>query len=89
MTNPQIDVTHYDLSGIVHKGRPLGNEVVVRAGNRGKKRVVPPAGKRYAFDRQLWDREVTVYVSPTGRSVRVYVDGAEIKKKPRPRHLDG
>jgi hypothetical protein len=55
-------------------------EVIVRAGNRGVERIVPPAGDLWAFDRPLWEREVMVYVSPTGRSVRVFVDGIEIPR---------
>ena len=49
------------------------------AGNRGTERVVPPAGEDYAYDRIKWGRHVQVSVSPTGRSVRVFVDGVEIK----------
>lgn len=40
--------------------------------------VVPPAGEDYAFDIQHYRREVEVYVSPTGRSVRVWIDGNEV-----------
>jgi len=41
-------------------------------------RVVPPAGEDHAFDVQHFRRSIEVYVSPTGRSVRVWVDGVEI-----------
>lgn len=41
--------------------------------------IVPPAGDEYAFDVQHYKRHVEVYVSPTGRSVRVFVDGQEVK----------
>lgn len=54
--------------------------VTINAGHRGTERVVPPAGEAWAFERDVWDREVGVYVSPTGRSVRVFVDGVEIGK---------
>lgn len=54
--------------------------VIVEAGNRGTERIVPPAGERHAFTRQKWARRVEVYVSPTGRSVRVHVDGEEVKR---------
>lgn len=37
-------------------------------------RIVPPAGEDYAFDRDV----VEVYASPTGRSIRLFVDGAEV-----------
>ncbi len=53
--------------------------VIVRAGRRGVTHIVPPAGEKYAFDRQEWARRVEVSVSPTGRSVRVWVDGQEIR----------
>lgn len=53
-------------------------QITVRAGRRGVERIVPPAGDDHAFEVERWGREVTVYVSPTGRSVRVWVDGAEV-----------
>ena len=43
-------------------------------------RIVPPAGEAHAFDVQHYRRNVEVYVSPTGRSVRVWVDGVEVKR---------
>ena len=52
----------------------------VWAGNDGQERIVPPAGEEYAFTRTKWRRHVQVYVSPTGRSVRVFVDGEEVKR---------
>jgi hypothetical protein len=52
--------------------------VEIRAGWRGMRRIVPPAGEDYAYDSPQWARRVTVHVSPTGRSVRVFVDGREI-----------
>lgn len=73
----QIDVARFDLSDLVGPG---ALSVKVLAGNRGKERVVPPAGVRHAFERQRWARSVEVYVSPTGRSVRVFVDGVEIPR---------
>lgn len=71
MRLPAFDVSHYEHEGyrVLH----------VRAGNEGTKRIVPPAGERYAFDSQQWTRRVEVSVSPTGRSVRVWVDGQEVK----------
>jgi hypothetical protein len=55
-------------------------EVVhIRAGRRGKQRIVPPAGEDFAFDVDRWARRVEVQVSPTGRSVRVFVDGKEVE----------
>lgn len=60
-------------------GRGTYRTLDVKAGRRGIERVVPPAGEAYAFDRLLWARHVQVTVSPSGRSVRVYVDGQEVK----------
>lgn len=41
--------------------------------------IVPPAGEDYAFDFQHHRRDVEISVSPTGRSVRIWVDGKEIR----------
>lgn len=82
---------HLDVEYCVYNFRPDdksalakrangGRAVEIRAGRRQVERTVPPAGEDYAFDYQHWERCVTVYVSPTGRSVRVFVDGKEIKK---------
>lgn len=54
--------------------------LTVRAGYRGRDRVVPPAGEEYAFELDRWARTVEVTVSPTGRSVRVWVDGEEVRR---------
>lgn len=72
-TVPQIEISHVYLLD-------MGRVVHIDAGNRGTERIVPPAGEKYAFERKLWGRSVEVYVSPTGRSVRVFVDGREVKK---------
>lgn len=62
--------------------------VEVRAGPLPSKRIVPPAGEAHAFDVPQWKRRVVVASSPTGRSVRVWVDGVEIAalnpKEPTP-----
>lgn len=71
---PAIEVDHYERDGYV-----VAN---IGAGNDGTTRVVPPAGEAYAWDRQEWRRRVSISVSPTGRSVRVWVDGVEVP----PRH---
>lgn len=55
-------------------------ELFVCAGYRGTTRVVPPAGEDYAFTVTEWARRVAVHVSPTGRSVRVWVDGTEVAR---------
>ena len=43
-------------------------------------RIVPPAGEAFAFDVQHYRRSVEISVSPTGRSVRVWVDGREVEQ---------
>ena len=75
-----LDVTYavYNNDGSALGKRLNGaRSLIIRAGRRKVRHVVPPAGDDYAFDVQEWEREVTVYVSPTGRSVRVWVDGKE------------
>lgn len=67
-----VEVTTYDLEG--------SDIVKVRCGKKRVERIVPPAGERYAFNRDQWDHEVEVYVSPKGKSVRVYVDGVEVRR---------
>lgn len=42
-------------------------------------RIVPPAGEEHAFDVQHFRRRIQVSVSPTGRSVQIYVDGQPVK----------
>ena len=41
--------------------------------------IVPPAGEDHAFFFQHYKRQVEIGVSPTGRSVRIWVDGEEIR----------
>ena len=74
MTAPLIDIDHWSHGGAW--------SAKVYAGPLPPKRVVPPAGEDYAFDVAQWNRRVNVYVSPTGRSARVWVDGVEIKPLP-------
>ena len=74
MSAPLIEIDHW--------GREGAWGLTVTAGPLPPKRVVPPAGEDYAFDVVQWKRRVGVYVSPTGRSVRVWVDGVEIKPLP-------
>lgn len=50
----------------------------VRAGRKKVKRVVPPAGEDYAFDREDWPVDVEITVSPTGRGVQVHVNGERV-----------
>jgi hypothetical protein len=68
---PQIEIGTAEYRGY--------SEVELRAGRREVERVVPPAGEAYAFYVQRWAKRVTVCVSPAGRSVRVWIDGVEIK----------
>lgn len=71
MTDRQWDVSAASYQGYV--------QIDVKGGNKGVERIVPPAGEDYAYDLQKWSRRVSVTVSPTGRSVRVFVDGNEIR----------
>jgi hypothetical protein len=66
----------FDMTLFTLDGRKI---LLVNAGDRGTEEVVPPAGPAYAFTRHKWARKVEVSVSPTGRSVRVWVDGKEVK----------
>jgi hypothetical protein len=50
-------------------------QLELKAGNRG---VSVREGYGEDFEVREWARSVTVYVSPTGRSVRVWVDGREV-----------
>lgn len=73
MRKIEVERMSYDMGSGAYHG------VVVKAGFRGVERIVPPAGEKYAFDVDKWARRVEVYVSPAGRSVRVYVDGEEVR----------
>jgi len=53
--------------------------VIVKAGRHTVKRIVPPAGEANAFDVTRWEHTIEVSVSPTGRSVRVFVNDEEFK----------
>lgn len=65
-----IEVDHFELDGYAH--------LIVRCGTKKTVLVVPPAGEKYAFDRDVWSHRVDVAVSPTGRSVQVFVDGERV-----------
>jgi len=76
-----VSAEHFDLR--IHRWQPDERRgdyytIVVRAGVSRTEHVVPPAGEEYAFDRQVWPHEVQVQVSPTGRSVQVFVDGEKV-----------
>ena len=72
--NDAIDVRCARFS---HRGGMYEN-VTVRAGIPNVVHVVPPSGEKYAFDRVDYPHEVQITVSPTGRSVQVYVDGKRV-----------
>lgn len=55
------------------------HQVVVSAGTCTTERIVPPAGGDHAFDVTRWSNRVEVCVSPTGRSVQVFVNGRKIR----------
>jgi hypothetical protein len=75
----EVDTWRYVDDGSWAGGRfHRASGLEIRAGNRGVHRVVPPAGEAHAYERQEWARRISVYVSPTGRSVRVWVDGREV-----------
>lgn len=67
----------YEISEVGYEGY---RQVAINAGPLGYERIVPPAGEDYAFDVARWKRRVEVVVSPTGRSVRVFVDGVEVRR---------
>lgn len=70
----RADQFHYDHRGIYQLA-------TVRAGIPTIERIVPPAGEEYAFERADYPLEIQVCVSPTGRSVRLHVNGVKIDWK--------
>jgi hypothetical protein len=70
------DFPFYDIDLLCIEGY---RNIRVRAGRPHTERIVPPAGEDFAFEVQRWGHEVLVCVSPTGRSVRVWLDGVEMK----------
>lgn len=61
-----------------------GTEVFcLKAGPLPSERIVPPAGEEHAFDVERWQWDIEVYRSPKGRSIRVFVNGAEIPTEQR------
>lgn len=77
---------HYDVTVASWDFR---RAIKVRAGRCRVEHVVPPAGEHFAFDRMDWDHEVEVYVSPTGSSVRVFIDHEEVDMASFPRRGSG
>jgi hypothetical protein len=72
---PESRVTKFRFRGY--------QQVTVHAGRHHTEHVVPCAGEEYAFDREWSDHTITISVSPTGRSVRVWIDGEEFKRAER------
>lgn len=67
---PAIDISYYE-----HEGYFVAH---LRCAYLGVERIVPPAGEEYAYTVDRWRKRVEVAVSPTGRSVRVWVDGVQV-----------
>lgn len=82
--HPSDDQLDVELCRFHADGSALGEridgaaQVRIRAGRRPDIRWRTPAGT--VIETRAWARDVTVYVSPTGRSVRVWVDGQEIPR---------
>jgi hypothetical protein len=64
----------FDVRCFTFKGY---TELAIGAGKRTTERIVPPAGEDHAFEVDKWTRSITISISPTGRSVRVWIDGKE------------
>ena len=87
-TDPEVEVEWWrwtDDGSVVGARHAGAVHVELHAGRRGVEHF-PADGYAMAHDVQRWARHVTVYVSPTGRSVRVWVDGVEV---PRPADTGG
>jgi hypothetical protein len=69
------------LAEVEHFTHDGALSLTVKAGRWRDERVVPPAGEEHAFTRRVWPHRVVVAVSPTGRSVRVWVNGRRIDLK--------
>lgn len=80
MSGERFDIQHFTYR--VDERRGTYDNIKITAGNLGIERIVPPAGDEYAFGVQRWKRTIEVSVSPTGRSVQVYVDGNLIPPTP-------
>ena len=67
----------YDRFNFVHRGRRYRN-LRIDCVPTVVERIVPPAGETYAWDYQHHRRSVEITISPTGRSIRIFVDGKEV-----------
>lgn len=64
---------------LTYPGRSGEYEVLkIGAGVPTVEHIVPPAGELYAFDVTKWSTGIEVSVSPTGRSVQVFVNGTKV-----------
>ena len=54
-------------------------QIRIGAGECTSERIVPPAGDDYAFTVDTWSCNVEITVSPSGRSVQVFVDGERVR----------
>lgn len=66
---------HIDVHAFTYEDRAVAK---IRAGHLGTERIVPPAGEDHAFTRDRWRHVIEINVSPTGRSVRLFVDGRAV-----------
>ena len=73
MDDPDIQASRFKHRGGVY------HAIDVRSGFQGFDRIVPPAGEMYAFYRPRYLHHVQVTVSPTGRSVQVFMDGEKLE----------
>jgi len=71
----------YDIRRTRFEGGAV--QIEITGGRKTVERIVPPAGEKYAFDSVQWEHRLTVYVSPQGRSFRLFIDGTEHKLERR------
>jgi hypothetical protein len=74
-TEERFRADPFDVRRTTFKGY---TQLDIGAGQCRTERIVPPAGEAYAFEVPRWTRTVSVAISPTGRSVRVWIDGVEV-----------
>jgi hypothetical protein len=83
LRDPPFDV-EYRPGGVIvglTSDTPIGPTLIVQAGKVREERIVPPAGEEHAWEREMWDCRVEVYVSPNGQRTRVWVDGVEVRSR--------
>lgn len=62
----------------IRKGQGQHQILKVSAGKPVTETIVPPAGERWAFTRTTRPTNIEVCVSPTGRSVQVFINGQKV-----------